>query len=611
MIIPFIYTLFANASMVIFTKKSFGKVLPLTFIINILILFVSGVLFNNLTVGFIINLLFGLYSVYYLIKNKDKKEFKNNYFSNGFYVFIMLFILICIFDYNRSFSHWDEFSHWGEMIKEMFRLDKLYTVKESVLQAHKDYPPGISLFEFFWCKLTGVYSEATLIKSLHIFEFSLFIPALFEKKKFKNIFSLIFRSVISLILIYVLISLFDQHGVINSIYTDYIMAIILAYAIFSVIFEKDLLSNFFIFELTLMLILMMLTKQMGLPFCMMIMLVYLVKLIYEKKFNMNNKKELIKVFIFTIFLPILIWKGWDMYVSSMYSLQQFKLSDIKMSELLGIIRGTKGEGYQITTAYNFINALKNINITSCDLTFTYIESIILMVIIMYIVYIYGKKSIDKKDFINMETIMILGSVGYAFIMLVLYVFNFGEIEGPNLASYNRYMDTYVIFCISLIFMVFIRIYSQNYKNKKIDCLTIVTLLSILLISSSLIDTYKPVFNKSPHSPYQIAASKINKYTKKGKVYVIAQDSVGDYQYFTKYYANPIVVNLKDFNLKKENVTDKYKQKIKDKILKYDYLYLAVIDDKFKENYEELFDGQKIESGCMYKIKDDKILLKGC
>ena len=88
-------------------------------------------------------------------------------------------------------------------------------------------------------------------------------------------------------------------------------------------------------------------------------------------------------------------------------------------------------------------------------------------------------------------------------------------------------------------------------------------------------------------------------------------SVGDYQYFTKYYANPIVVNLKDFNLKKENVTDKYKQKIKDKILKYDYLYLAVIDDKFKENYEELFDGQKIESGCMYKIKDDKILLKGC
>ncbi|MBR2833486.1 MAG: hypothetical protein IKE75_03540, partial [Bacilli bacterium] len=83
MIIPFIYTLFANASMVIFTKKSFGKVLPLTFIINILILFVSGVLFNNLTVGFIINLLFGLYSVYYLIKNKDKKEFKNNYFSNG------------------------------------------------------------------------------------------------------------------------------------------------------------------------------------------------------------------------------------------------------------------------------------------------------------------------------------------------------------------------------------------------------------------------------------------------------------------------------------------------------------------------------------------------
>lgn len=611
--IPFIYFLLANASMVIITKKPFGKVLPLTFILNILILLISGLVFSTFNIGFIINILFALYSFYYLVKNKDKRdEFKKNYLSNGFYAFIVLFIIAFLFDFNRVFSHWDEYSHWGEMVKEMFRLDKLYSVEDSVLQAHKDYPPGISIFELFWCKLMGGYRESTLITSLHIFEFSLFIPAISEKIKFKNVKSLVINSIIGIVLIFVSISFFDLHGVINSIYTDYIMAIILAYAIFTIIFEKKLLSNYFIFSLSLVTILMMLTKQMGLPFYMMIMYVYIIKIIYNKEFKKENKKQFIKVLLYTIILPLLVWKGWDLYVSSMYTLQQFKLSDIKLSKLYGIIKGTQGEVYQITAANNYLKALKEVNISSSVVRLTYIKSIFLALILMYITYRYGRKYIDKKDFLNLESIIIFGSIGYAFIMLTLYVFNFGEIEGPNIASYDRYMDTYLIFCVSLIIMIFIRIFSIEYKKRKFNLLLLITLIIFIFIDGVHADKYKPVLKHDSINIYERCANVINKYTKDKNVYIIAQDSVGDFQYIVKYYANPINVNLKYFNLKKENVSDEYRNKIKNKILKYDYLFLARSDDKFKENYGSLFENEDdIENECMYEIKDNKIILKGC
>lgn len=519
-------------------------------------------------------------------------------------------MIVYFFDYKRVFSHWDEYSHWGEMVKEMLRIDKLYSAPASVLQAHKDYPPAISLFELLWCKFSGKYSEALLIKSLHIFEFSFFIPAISEKFNFKNKVKLISNSLFGILLVFILISFFDLHGVINSIYTDYIMAIILAYSIFIIVFDKDLLSDFSILNYSLLCILMVLTKQMGLPFYMMILYVYVLKLIYDKYFNKDNKKQLIKVFIFMFIIPLLIWKGWDLYVSSMYSLQQFKLSDIKLFELFDIVRGKAGREYQILAASNYLNALKSVNISSSQINLTFINSVFLMIILMYIVYFYGKKYINKNDFINLESIIILGAFGYAFIMLTLYVFNFGEIEGPNIASFDRYMDTYIIFILSLILMIFIRIFSLNYNKNKMNYIILIFLISLLFIRNDLMFVYNPALKEKNKSIYEISGNTINKYTKNSNVYIIAQDSVGDFQYIVKYYASPINVNLKDYNLKKDNLSDEYKKKIKDKILKYDYLFLARLDDKFLENYMDIFDDE-IKSGCLYVIKGDKIKLKGC
>ena len=170
---PILFFLFFNAILVSITKKEFGKCLPLSFMLSTFIIFVSQALFNTFSIGFylLIALIIGFIPIFIIssIKNKDwLKEFKNNYFDRGFIAFLVIYIIIYIYNFKKFFTAWDEFSHWGVMVKEMLRTDKLYSVAESTLMVHKDYPPIFQIFELFWTKLCGGYYEPNLIKCMHL-----------------------------------------------------------------------------------------------------------------------------------------------------------------------------------------------------------------------------------------------------------------------------------------------------------------------------------------------------------------------------------------------------------------------------------------------------------
>ena len=94
--------------------------------------------------GYITVLLFALaFPVavsYRLVKHKELARLKSDFLTPAFCIFIVIYAFIFFLNYNRGFSQWDEISHWGPMVKEMFRLDKFYSVAESALSVHKDYP---------------------------------------------------------------------------------------------------------------------------------------------------------------------------------------------------------------------------------------------------------------------------------------------------------------------------------------------------------------------------------------------------------------------------------------------------------------------------------------
>ena len=168
-------------------KKSFGKSLPITLMFIPTTLYLSQFIFKTFAVGMWINVLasfLGLGTLLYKMFKKDTTYLKN-IFSKGFFAFLLVFVLLFITDYQQQFSAWDELAHWGVMVKEMLRLDNFYAVKEALMVWHKDYPPFMSLFEYFWCKILG-YSEQNMYLSLHVYMFGLVVPYFVDKLKKKS-----------------------------------------------------------------------------------------------------------------------------------------------------------------------------------------------------------------------------------------------------------------------------------------------------------------------------------------------------------------------------------------------------------------------------------------
>ena len=618
LIFPLLYFLLANGTIVYISKKSFGKCIPLTMMITAFVMFFSQVLFGTFKIGFYFNILIAILFPIFLIINK--KDIKAKYFSNGFYAFLTIYVFLFIFNYNRSFTNWDEWSHWGVMIKEMFRLDKFYTVTNSTLMAHKDYPPILQMFELFWCKLCGGYGENYLITSLHTFTFSLFIPYILDFCKEKKIIKTIIKSLVMLLSVYLIMLIFDVHGVINSIYTDYFMAILVAFLLFIVIIDKKVYSLFNLLLISIGCSFLLLTKQMGLPLYLMVLFIMIGNIIIiikkDKKNIKINKKNILfitKFILLLIVIPLSFWMGWNKYTSTMKVEQQFKLTDIKLSELKGIIAGTSGENYQQEAALNYYNAIKTTNITTSVFPLTYTQSVALAFLLLIIIMILYQNKDNKERFLLAGVTLGLGSIGYAFVMLVMYVFSFGPWEGPRLASFDRYMDTYIILMLIFLYMIY-AYYNINNKNKEKReyMFLLLPFLLFLIESPQKSSNIYPKIIKSPTNAYEIHAQNIIKQTtENAKVFIIAQTSEGDYQYFVKYYMNPRITNLKYYSLSKlknNNYESEFYKDVNKYMLKYDYLYLANIDDVLKDNYKFLFK-EKIKNNQLYKITKENNKVK--
>ena len=126
----------------------YGQALPLIFISSVLILYLSGIIFKSFYIGFYLLVLLSFIGLITLILNIKNKEFINRYLTNGFYLFIIILIVLAIYNYKRCFNIYDEFSHWGPFIKSMYQNNNFYCF-DDVYIFHKEYPPFFSLFEWF------------------------------------------------------------------------------------------------------------------------------------------------------------------------------------------------------------------------------------------------------------------------------------------------------------------------------------------------------------------------------------------------------------------------------------------------------------------------------
>lgn len=612
-IFPLIFIIFGSSSMIMVSKRRFEEVLPFFLMCSILIIFLSGFL-NQLMIGYIIAFtvaaIFPIFIIIQLIKRKDLSDLRKKIFTPGFCVFLILYTFIYILNVNRGFTIWDEISHWGPMVKETLRIDKFYSAAESALVVHKDYPPAITLFEAIWCKLSGGYKEAYLYTSLQILSLSLFFPALskFNWAKNRNTVLKIILLVIVILSANIIIRV-GEASFYQTIYIDCFLGLLFGHCLFLVVQEKQL-TKFGLSRLSAALTVLLLTKQMGLVFFLIVLAALVInqsiihrntfKEIISRKPTKQSTILMISVLICILVVPMLFMFSWNTYLSAHDIHGQFSISDIKIIELIGIISGNSGEAYQHIALGNFARSLINDGLVERPITFSYWQLMILSSVVFFLIGKYGRRDFEKYQISGLNIVVFLGAIGYAFVMLLLYVFSFSSHEAMKLASHERYLNTYWFAVFALAMMLFLYIIEKKEaEQKRSSTIPLVTFLIIswlIPLKPSAIANFIPsITYKSVTSGYQDDADIITSHTEENaRIFIIAQHDTGLIKHKLTYLTLPRKYNGRYYSLGKpydENdvwTTDISMEQWLTKLSGYDYLYLCEVDDQFIDNYSGVF-----------------------
>ena len=147
-------------------------------------------------------------------------------------------------------------------------------------------------------------------------------------------------------------------------------------------------------------------------------------------------------------------------------------------------------------------------------------------------------------------------------MLILYMYSFGPYEGPNLASFDRYLNTYLYVGVILI------MYDVCINSIKIQLIYLI--LGILISNVNLINL-KPAFTYESWGNYlHEDYNKILRHIDKDRsIYIVVENDNGIVREMMSYYLNPIYVHGGNI----EGITlDEFKSSI----LSSGYLYVLEV-----------------------------------
>jgi hypothetical protein len=395
------------------------------------------------------------------------------------------FAFTLLVHYGRTFQGWDEFSHWGFIVKHFHTVDALGTIKHPNYDiSFPAYFPGTSLFQYFFSRFSGQFTEWYLYIAMNIMYFSSampFVKNLFSKNKWK--YQLIVLTVF--FLLPMMFSMFYME-----LYVDTILGFFFGFSFL----------NYFLYRYeesygTLMiaatLFMLTLTKDMGLLFSLIVLGIIAVditlfrrsqiKSLFAQQAGLKYKAKKSLLLIFPLLNVLFVKLSWTNLLNR---------GNVKsiwyIPTLNDIYRFFTGrlEQYQKEARYSFFFAMFKRKIP--DLNVSVVEFVIIFaVVVLVVAFIYREKFNFHRMTVS-ALLLVIGLFGYQFILALMYTFSFGIYEGLRLKSYERYAATYLV-GMMLFIMIFYAAGQNERKHIKLTTLN-------ELASSEKPITYKDIFS---------------------------------------------------------------------------------------------------------------------
>ena len=549
------------------------------------------------------------------------REFRSHLLKSTYAPSTVAFISLSLISLYKTkdwlLSQWDEFSHWGAVVKAMYEYSALGPATPADLWAI-NYPPGISLFQYFVMELSDGWREGLLFWATHLIVISIIVSVL-AKASYRYTSEIFLKLFFALLASSVFFNNFDN------IYADPVLALAFGFLIFIAIQASCLDGRWWI-ALAITAGFITLTKPIGIYFAAAAILVNIVATLFRVKFSSGKKASL-------AFVPALVslttigsvWFAWRSYALS------FGTSNVGSSQdFLSEFNLASGDEKVIAS---FSNAFFHLHINpsySASMP-SLLWTIICGLFFVIWTVLNGKKNRGRN--IALGITLFVTTAGYFALILYSYLNVFSPGEAANLASYERYIGTWyqgVFFALSiLIFSEFSlakqfdsEITTEEQKgslgaHRKVS-LFLVVFLSLAMISNSI--NYVSMLRGGNSRGIEFR-EKFNPVTRsireagipeQSKVWIIAQHTAGFEYYVLRYEMIQADFSNVAWSIGSPNgVGDIWTdpsldvEKWSKELLTFDYVVLYSTTESFNNEFGSLFESGIPETDSVYKvIKND-------
>jgi hypothetical protein len=592
-------------------NKRIEYMLPITGALVSFVLYVFAFFgARSLGVAFLIILfiLSTTYSIYKIIYYHDpiKEVFK----SAGLIYFVAMIVITFIIARGFMFSSWDEFSHWGLILKDIFISNGFGNLSGATTFS---YPPGVSLFLSFFTHFSNMFLEQNALRGIILLTCSQ-MAIVFVGIKYNDWKKVLLLSTVLFLLPTIFFSSFY-----STIYVDALMGLIFCNILyFNYLYRKK--DLFYAIYMSLQFYLLANAKQIGIGMVIIAFIAILIDFIYSnrtkslKLFFLNNKNKL----MFTL-LPLaaglLTNITWGVYIKCQHISEIVKASDLKLSDILSFFEGNMLE-YRNTTVVNFVtNFFSEKQYGAVFFSYFIITAGLLLV--MY--YLYKNNKINKQKTFALQLFASLGLFVYSGVILFMYLFVFSEYEAVHIASMDRYIGTYVLGLLALSVFLLINYFIKSRGSRCLPNFKIAFLLILLMcfipikdvINDTILSSFTNKTRQQNRIPYY-RAEQFSRYLnpKTDRVYIVSQMNNGEDYWKASYAFTPIQTSPNDgawslgvpYTPTDIWTVNKTIKEWSNDLENYSYVYLQYIDDRFINDYGQLFeDTNEIRGRDIYSI----------
>ncbi|MBQ1771675.1 MAG: hypothetical protein II000_07010 [Clostridia bacterium] len=602
--------------------RRYEDALPLTCTAIVLILLLAGVaglLPAGVYAVYLTAVAAYVFSFFNIIRKHSWKETAHRLFTPGFVIFAVAFVLFAVCNKGKLVHEMDSFSHWGDVVKSMTLLDDFGTNAASLTE-FKSYPPGISLFQYFYEKTGSVLHGGTVFTEWYLYHayqvmLAAFVAPVFSKLNHRKPAAGLICAVCVFAAPMVM-----YYNTYDSLYVDSLLGILSGCAMAMMIcYERDDKTGYL--NILSAIVMMVLIKDAGLLFAVFATVSLIFRQMTGEKNSIRPALLLSAGGIAAAAIPKLLWEL-ELFTSG--APRQFA-AKIDAAQFLNVILHRDGT-YRETVFGRYIEdlILKSVEFRNLGVNITYLALMLMLFIALYYLIVYSKK--PKQDGRIYRTwwlwIQIAEMAVYLIGLCAAYMFKFKDFEALKLDSFDRYVRiAFQAVWITMILILARRVQESDRLAYRLVLLGTV-IASVPIGPSVCFLTRDNVSNSiEERAEFIPMTQKIEQYAGEDRpVFIIEARHDFGYAYRgLRYIIRPIPTQSKNITIwclggpnNSEEGEYSAEEWQKELLAYYDYVAVYATDEYFVEHFSELFsDPSGPEDGAIYAVNRTTGLLDKC